>query len=334
MAYESYKLLQSSTTSFKDKMLEDKKKQIQFLYKHAIDKEDSCVINGKPFIESPRLFDRKIKTSYFQTLTCETVNELDRFNSGNLLEFDRDNWICTSSFVFHGLYCKGDFIRCNYILRWQSEDGTIIERPCLVQSAAQYNSGEKGNQTITLGSDQVMIVLPNDKDTILLDTSLSFFIDRNTVHPTAYKVTRNDTVPYSDWDEGCINIIATERTTSDKDRPDLMLCDYHSPTSTPTPPESNETTDLSVFISGSSELKVGFSKTYQAIFCDKDGKEITNHDFKWNIVSNFEVTKVLDEQKILLQVDDKSKIGDEFLLQVLKEDVVVSEMKIRIVDLT
>lgn len=143
MAYESYKLLHSSPTSLKNKMLEEKKRQIRFLFDQAIDREDNCTINGRNFSESPRLFDRKIKTSYFQTLTCETINGVDKFNSGNLLTFDSDNWICTSSFVFHGLYCKGNFIRCNYILKWQNQNGTIIKRPCLVQSAAQYNSGEK-----------------------------------------------------------------------------------------------------------------------------------------------------------------------------------------------
>lgn len=325
MAYESYKLLQSSTASFKDKMLEDKKKQIHFLYKHAIDKEDSCVINGKPFFESPRLFDRKIKTSYFQTLTCETVNELDRFNSGNLLEFDGDNWICTSSFVFHGLYCKGSFIRCNYILRWQNEDGTIIERPCLVQSAAQYNSGEKGNQTITLGSDQVMIVLPNDKDTVLMDTPLSFFIDRNTVHPTAYQVTRNDTVPYSDWDEGCINIIATERATGDTDRPDLMLCDYRQPASTQEKPPTDS--DITCTISGNKSLKCGYPRTYIAKFFDASGNEITNCDFKWNVVSDFAVEQIINDNMIKLLVDDEDYIGSSFLLQVIT-DFVISEIEI------
>lgn len=330
MAYESYKLFQSSAASFKDKMLDDKKKQVQFLYKHAIDKEDGCTINGQPFVESPRLFDRKIKTSYFQTITCETVNESDRFNSGNLLQFDEDNWICTSSFVFHGLYCKGNFIRCNYVLRWQSEDGSIVERPCLVQSAAQYNSGEKGNQTIVLGSDQLMIVLPNDKETVLLDTPQSFFIDRNTVHPTAYKVTRNDTVPYSDWDEGCINIIATERATGDKDRPDLMICDYHSPTVPPTP---DETTDLSVSILGGTTLRCGRVKSWTVKLMDANGNEVTNHDFKWNVVSDFYVTKTANGQKIQLKVDDEQMIDCSFLLQIVDiNDVVIAGIEITVIE--
>lgn len=333
MAYESYKLIQSSTASFKDKMLDDKKKQVQFLYKHAIDKEDDCTINGHPFVESPRLFDRKIKTSYFQTITCETVNESDRFNSGNLLEFDEDNWICTSSFVFHGLYCKGNFIRCNYVLKWQSEDGSIVERPCLVQSAAQYNSGEKGNQTIVLGSDQLMIVLPNDKETVLLDTPQSFFIDRNTVHPTAYKVTRNDTVPYSDWDEGCINIIATERATGDKDRPDLMICDYHSPTDPPAPPIPNETTDLSVSISGGTTLRCGRVKSWTVKFTDADGNKLADYDFKWNVVSDFDVMQTVNGQKIQLKVDDEQTIDCSFLLQVTDMNgVIVAEIDITIIE--
>ena len=335
MAYESYKLLQSSTSSIKDKMLEAKKHQVDYLFNHSIDREDGCIINGKPFTESPRLFDRKIKTSYFQTLTCETVNENDRFNSGNLLEFDGDNWICTSSFVFHGLYCKGSFIRCNYILKWQLSDGTIIERPCLVQSAAQYNSGEKGNQTIVLGSDQLMVVLPNDEQTVLIDAPQSFFIDRNKVKPTPYKVTRNDTVPYSDWDEGCINLIVTQRETSDKDRPDLMLCDYIEPATPPQPtdpPETDETAVLSASIAGNTELKLGLPRTYTATFTDENDVEVTDVEFAWNIVADFSVGQIVEGNAIELYVEDDSLIGESFLLQVTVSDKVVAEIEITVVD--
>lgn len=338
MAYESYKLLHSSTSSIKNKMLEDKKKQIQFLYNHAVDREEHCTINGRQFVESPRLFDRTIKTNYFQTLTCETVNELDRFNSGNLLEFDNDNWICTSSFVFHELYCKGNFIRCNYILKWQDTDGSVIERPCLVQSAAQYNSGERGNQTITLGTDQLMIVLPNDEKTNLIDTPQSFFVDKNTAKPTPYKVTRNDTVPYSDWDEGCINLIVTQRETSDKDRPDLMLCDYIEifTSALPTPSEADETTVLNATIIGNKNLKVGFSRIYTVNFTDKNENEIdwNSVDFRWNISSDFsdKIVQKIDGNKIKLLVKDDSLIDESFLLQILMFGIITTEINVNIVE--
>ena len=288
MAYESYKLLHSSPISLRDRMLEEKKQQIRFLFDQAIDREDNCTINGHSFSETPRLFDRKIKTNYFQTLTCETINELDKFNSGNLLTFDNDNWICTSSFVFHKLYCKGNFIRCNYILKWQNQNGIIIERPCLVQSAAQYNSGERGNQTIVLGTDQLMIVLPSDAETNLLDTPQSFFIDKNKIKPTAYRITRNDAIPYSDWDEGCIDLIVTQRPANEKDRPDLMLCDYIELVPSNQKQASNKTTVLSCNISftGKPVINIGgYSKIFSAEFKNNFGNILPEIDPVWKITT-------------------------------------------------
>ena len=293
MAYESYKLLHSSASSTRKKMLNAKKKQVEYLFHHAIDREDNCIIDGRLFVESPRLFDRKIKTNYFQSITCETINKQDRFNSGSLLKFDSDNWICTSGFIFHDLYCKGEFVRCNYILKWQNNNGLIIERPCFIQSAAQYNSGERGNQTIVLGTDQLMVVLPNDKDTVLLDPPKSFFIDKNTVSPTPYRITRNDTVPYSDWDEGCINLVVTQRPTSDKDKPDLMLCDYIKPIPEDSVKQSiNETTDLScnIVCRGNPVINIGgYSKTFSAKFSNASGDILSDIVPEWKVTTTDDV---------------------------------------------
>ena len=37
-------------------------------------------------------------------------------------------------------------------LKWQNENGEILEYPCNDINSTQYNSGESGDKTMTLGS--------------------------------------------------------------------------------------------------------------------------------------------------------------------------------------
>lgn len=230
ISYQSYKLRTGVPSNPRDKMRYDKKKQIEYLYNFAADREDDCLLNGEKFSQSPRIYNRLIKTNYYQSLNMETINKADRFKSGDLLSYDNDEWICTSSFVFHDLYCKGNFIKTNYTLRWLNADKEIIERRCYIISASQYNSGEEGNKTIVLGYNQYMIVLPSDSETNVIDRTVRMFIDKNKEKPTPYRVTRNDTVPYSDWDRGCVCLVVTEEQYNDKtDSIEEWLCDYDVP---------------------------------------------------------------------------------------------------------
>lgn len=303
MAYDSYKLLHSQKADMQDKMMYDKKKQIDFLFHSSFDREKNCTIENRPFSENPRIFNRKIKTSYYQSLICETIAIEDRFRSGNILYYDNDYWICTSSFVFHNLYCKGNFLRTNYTLIWQNQSGNIIKKRCWAVSAAQYNSGESGNKTMTLGSDQMMLVLPSDNDTDMLDTPQRFFIDKNKVNPTPYIITRNDSVPYSDWDDGCINLIVTQvQTNHDNDKlvtlddgSQVWICDYRSPTTSDQPSNPEQNPILCKIEYSSPTVKIGSRfKTFKGVVTDMDGNPVSDTGV-FSIVSTFNDRIITDD---------------------------------------
>jgi len=309
VAYESYKFTQttSSTSSPKDSFMYAKKKQVDYLYGMAMDREENCSIEGRNFKKSPRIFDRRTKANYFQTVTVETIESDDRFDAGNIMFYDGDYWICTSKTNFHNLYCKGSFVRTNYSLKWQKSDGSIIERRCWVQSAAQYNSGENENKTITLGSDQIMIVLPSDDETNILDSPRRFFIDKNLQSPTPYKITRNDTIPYSDWDYGCVNLIVTQDVIGKSDNIGLLICDYKEPTTLPSPTDPDENGNQSPILlqatftcKGNKIIKAGGSaKTFSVSFSGENQVPVTDVDYIWSV----SITK---EFKNLLTVETLS----------------------------
>jgi hypothetical protein len=328
MAYDSYKLAHSFSSNFQNKIMYDKKKQVDYLYNIAPDREEGCTLNGIAFTKLPRIFDRKVKTNYYQNLTCETVDEIDRFKSGDLLFYDDNYWICTSSFIFHNLYCRGNFIRTNYELKWQKKNGDIIAQRCFVVSASQYNSGEKENTVLTLANDQCVVVLASNDDTLELENGKRIFISKSKNNPAPYKLTRNDTVPYSDWDDGCVNLVFTrDELNKDVDRQDLLLCDYISPTPIPTP-----TTDTIATISGRTTLNIGYARTYSVSFKDTDGNILSNIVYSWNLSSSFndKITSTETDGKIILTINDQTLVGQTFKLQVIVDGNVLSEITIKV----
>ena len=69
------------------------------------------------------------------------------------------------------------------------------------------------------------------------------------------------------------------------------------------------------------------------VFVDSDGKMVTDAEFKWNIVSDFDITQTINGNTIELYVDNHNIIGETFTLQVLNmDDIVMAELAITVVD--
>lgn len=340
MAYDSYKLLNGSSSSFRNKMMEDKRKQVSFLYENAFDRENEALLNGIPFVKSPRVFERKFIDSIHHKITVETIAEEDFIQCGDYLEFDGMHWLCLNSYSFHGLYCKATFMSCDWKLYWQSPSGDIKSIYVIDQNSTQYNSGEAGNSTIILGAAQHMLKMQCTDDTILFDTPMRFSIDRNIHRPTCYKVTQNDNSAYN-YGKGicCVTVTETQKNnTTDKlitldDGSQVWICDYHSP---PTPPivstTPEETTYLSASITGGNTIRCGRNKTWTSVFADSNGNNVITSDFNWNIVSKFQITQINDGSKIKLRIDDDSLIGESFLLQLIRNGVVITETEITVIE--
>ena len=317
MAYDSFKmeLGKSYNSTIKNNFLTGKKNQIEFLYERAMDREEGCTLNGNPFKQSPRIFDETIKAQYYQTLKAVTIDKDDYIKSGDLLFCKKDYWLCTSSYDYHDLYCHAEFIRTNYTLKWQNSKGEVIEKRAYIISAAQYDNGEVTTTTMVLGSDQLLITLPCDEDTLYINNTQRFMIDKNTVSPTAYKVTRIDTVPYSDWDNGCITLIATQTTINPlTDRVDLMICDYKEDINS----GATTTADVIPYIEATTtEIKSGGSaKKFVGKFKDSSGNEVIPTTISWDIVADFKdkINMVQTDNYVKISVDDDSLIGESFEL--------------------
>ena len=162
-----------------------------------MDREDNTLLNGNPFTESPRIFDRKFVDTIHHKITVETVLDKDWIECGDYLEYENMVWLCLNSYSFHNLYCRATFMSCDWKIYWIDENGELKSQYVIDQNSTQYNSGETGNSTMTLGSAQHMLKTQCNEDTILLDSPMRFAIDKNIKKPTCYKVTQNDNSAYN-----------------------------------------------------------------------------------------------------------------------------------------
>ena len=260
-------------------------------------------------------------------------------HSGDYIFFEDEYWIVDGRPGNNKIYEKATLKECQYKLRWQKDDGTIVERFANLTSSSKYDVGENGNNTIILTSNNYLIIMPNDKDSMTIDGK-RVFIDLSDIPEKVFKITRNDDVLYNHHTHGgTLNLIADKtELNKDKDNQELGICDYIHP-STPTPPKPSnpdETADLSGKISGNTNLRIGVTRTYTVTLSDKEGNAVQWNDTKysWNVISDFDVRQTVTENKISLTVEDEDFIDSSFLLQVIKlnDSSVLSEIEITVID--
>ena len=189
------------------------------------------------------------------------------FDAGDYVEWADAMWLMVSCDWDKEVYTYGKMQQCNYVLKWQNTDAEIIERWSVILSASKYNNGEKYNNVIVVGSNQLMVYLPIDEETLKLRSDKRLMVDFNTESPKCYDITRVDTVtmgydgtaePRYDG-KGCILLVLTETEINpDVDRIDLMLCDYVNPNDIPHP------SPINITYSGSPSIRIGGRKTFTA----------------------------------------------------------------------
>jgi len=190
------------------------------------------------------------------------------FDAGDYVEWADAMWLIVSCDWDKEVYTYGKMQQCNYVLKWQNTEADIIERWSVVLSASKYNNGEKYNNVIVVGSNQLMVYLPIDEETLKLKSDKRLMVDFNIDSPKCYDITRVDTVtmgydgtaePRYDG-KGCILLVLTETEINpDVDRVDLMLCDYVNPSDVPQP-----TSPILISYAGSPSIRIGGRKTFTA----------------------------------------------------------------------
>lgn len=259
---------------------------------------------------------------------------------GDYLHDTKDDtyWLIYNSFNVNDVHYEGKMIQCNYLLKWQLSNGEIVKRWANIVSASKYDDGENGNSTIVLSTNTYAILIGYCEEGFELDGN-RVFIDIKSVNPTkVFKITRSDDILYNSGSMGSLlSFIADKQAfDSNKDNQELRICNYVDPLSLSLPQSTvpYETTDLKCVISGNTNLKVGFPRTYNVTFADKNDKKVNWNDigFVWNIVSDFDVEQNIRENTIKLFVDNEKYIDEKFKLQVIVNELIINEIVINVSD--
>ena len=286
-------------------------------------KEVKCLIQGN------------IADTQLKSMERTGLFPIGTVKAGMYVFFDGAFWLITGYPGNNKSYEKATLILCQYKLKWQNADGIIVERWINASSGSKYDIGESETKTITLASDNLILLMPDDEETLNLDGK-RVFIDKRPVPTKVYKITRSDDVLFDYGIHGGILSFITDRKelNANTDNQELGICDYISPT---TPPEEDDKTTIlsstiTGTISGNKTLKVGFERTYTASLVDEDGNSVEwTDEFSWNIVSDFEVTSSIDGSSIDLLVEDEDCIDSIFYLQILNGDDVITQIEITVV---
>lgn len=209
--------------------------------------------------------------------------------TGDYIEWLNNYWLVYEADDDNEIYVNGKMQECNYLLKWQNSSGEIIERWVITQNAVQYNNGESGNKTITLGSDQLMIYIPFDSETIKLRRGKRFFISNDLEEPIVYKLTRPDSTTYVRNGHGYLCVMVTEDlTNSSVDRPDLWLCDYIKPVPSTLPPDGTQNLlHMKIPCSNYNIRPTGRDRVFIAHLYNSEGIEITTDiEYIWTVTSN------------------------------------------------
>lgn len=293
-------------------------------------------LNGEP---TQLMINTSTKPYYkeFESLPDQTVL------AGDYVEWANSVWLVLNADCDDEVYTDGNLRQCQHKIFWQKDDGMIISRYAYTENASAYNNGEKGNNTITLQSNQFMVYLPYDDETAELDNGKRVHVSRSNGKCRPYELTRPDDITYGFGEKGILNIIFTQtqynpdedKLVTLEDGTQTWICNY-IPTTTPLPPQ-DETTILKAIISGESSLKLGFKQSYSVDIFDKDNNRLDWDDnlYCWKIISDMNIEQTINENTITLKAINEDCIGSSFLLHCkLKEsEEVLGEIEITVTGL-
>lgn len=216
----------------------------------------------------------------------------------------KDNYWLITGFVDDDSICESALLlMCNYDLHWQDENGVEKHRFANIVSNAQYNTGITQYNNYTLQSDQLLITLPSDDDTLAIDEPMRFYIGYGK-KKKVYKVTRPDTVPfYYGKNNGLVQVIVQQdRINNITDDSDKELCDYV---------ESEKNNEFAII--GSNEIMANGGKYKYSL---KGFDNTDSHNIVWTVNEDFvDLTVSLsNNNEVILNVESFEHIGKHFTL--------------------
>ena len=297
------------------------------------------------------IVQKNVQDTRLKTLTRELYVPIGTCVAGMYVKYKDRYWLIYGLVDNNGMYEKAIMIICNYKITWLNSKNEVIQRWANVASASQYNNGETNTRFYDVRTDQLMILLSNDEESLLLKTGNRFIIDKrcsiyekhfdesvtvDTSNPLlTYVFSRSDSVLY-DYGIGGHNEFMAKQ---DEQREDdgyyvingkgYWLCQKCST-------NEDEPSDTNLL---KSEIEYDCLEVYNGIdssifvssFYDRSGnKVVVNHS--WNIECDFRDKLNISEtdDSILISVDDSSLINKSFELSLIADGYITQTVTVTV----
>jgi hypothetical protein len=254
------------------------------------------------------IIQNNVSNSQKSSVERQGLFQLDVLKDISYVYFDNKYWLITNYIGNNGLYEKAILQLCNYLLKFQSPNGTILSYYCIDKSSISIGLDE--NKDITTVDGIHYLSLPFDENTKLINIDKRFFIDK--YGTTTCKVSHVNNTEFDYGDKGLI--VLTTKEDAYNPKTDINgICNYFSPT---TPPQ-DESGILSYSklkcSSTSNQISVGSYRYITATMYDS--KDVINtiitpvftYEFPTGFEDQFTVS-VIDRNKIKLSVKDNNAL--------------------------
>lgn len=208
------------------------------LVNHTFADDPSYIPEGVQVWNSDRIIHPRIYQQKYRSTSPSQANIQTLINEpiymGDIIPWPkRGYWMCLEAKNLHDIQWEGTLRFCNYVVKFYSPlTKEIVEYPISVLNATQYGSGETERYDdeihMIIGTSQMIVYIPYDEHTRLIDSGFRFLLDRNQSVPTAFEVKQADTISYSDGgNRGYIHLTVSESPFDPKrDNKELMIADY------------------------------------------------------------------------------------------------------------
>lgn len=276
--------------------------------------------------------------TYLKSINRTILAPIGTLKSGDYIKYEDEFWLIVGRPGNNKWYEKAVAVLCQTYIKWQNADGDIITRWSHFSSASKYDIGEGGNSMIFYESNNFIVMMPSDAETIRLDDK-RVFIDVNPEYgmlpKRVFKVTRNDDVLYHYHVHGSVIGLIVDRDELNlaTDNQELGICDYIAPINPPVAPEGDTEYELHLYYKGrNSIISGGNAKKFTCYaLSSSDEYPVEMRALRWTVTtedanSEYIHYVVNDDLSISIKCDDNPNlIGTQFLLTATLYDHTVSE---------
>ena len=150
--------------------------------------------------------------------------------NGSLVHWMDQYWLVTERDANTTVYTKAKLLQCNYLLKWVTTDGQIIEQWCMVEDGTKYLTGEyeDRNFAVVRGDSRIAITIAKNAETSRLGRETRLLVD-DEASPVKLAYTLSKPLKFNGvyQGEGVFKWVLQEVQTTRDDNQELMIADYY-----------------------------------------------------------------------------------------------------------